>query len=189
MKYVSYTFVDDATQVPVSFEPAKKGPIMPEGVAYIFSEEQSFSSGVPKFYGVTDEPLSWMMEYDEETFLELFKRELKERNTLKRKSFLSSSTTEALSHDFDYSKETLDGLTSVLNTMSLDKSIQQVDFLSNSGWVVLNLKQVKSILKILNKNIQQLYSWCCMLDKEIDSCSTIEDCLSIQSKLNNFNME
>ena len=73
--------------------------------------------------------------------------------------------------------------------MSLDKSIQQVDFLTSDGWVVLDLKQTKIILKALNKNIQHLYSWCCQLDKEIDSCKTIEDCLSIQSKLNNFNME
>lgn len=189
MKYVSYTFVDDATQIPVSVEPARKGPIMPEGVTYIFSNEQSFSSGVPKFYGTIKEPLPWMSVYSKEVFLELFKRELKERNTLKRKNFLSSSVIEILSYQFDYSKETLDGLNSILNTMSLDRTIKQVDFLTKCSWAELDLKQVKIILKTLNKNVQKLYSWCCKADKEIDTCKTIEDCLSIQSKLNNFNVE
>lgn len=191
MKYISYTFIDAASQIPVSIEPAKSGPIFPDGVEHVFSIETSFQSAVPIFYGTSEDSYevpSWMLVYAEDKFIEEFIHELKKRASEKRKRILSSL---CMKHgDTLYTHNDFIGLKDTLSCMLLDKSVTQVNFLSQYGeWTILALSDVKVLVKKMNKSVQNTYTSFYNFDKEIDSCSTIEDCLSIQSKLNNFNME
>lgn len=183
MKYYKYTLVDVASRIPVSIEPAKRGPAFPEGLSFIFSLEQASSSGVPVFYGSTEEEWEsedWMEQVGEETLLSLFKQEIKERATLKRKLFINSGVVLKDGSRFDSSKSTQDGLSLVINTMTLDKTIKYVDFESYS-WVKLTLTEAKDILKSINKQTQQAFSWCCKMHQEVDQCDTIEECLLVSS--------
>jgi uncharacterized protein YfcZ (UPF0381/DUF406 family) len=186
MKYISYTFIDEATQLPVSQEPARKGPIMPEGVEYVFSIEESFSTGVPSFFGIVDDEFliqDWMREYSKEDFISTFKYELRKRASLKKKFTLSQGSVEEMGVVFSYSKSTLDGLYSVINTMILDHGISEVDFETDYDWVKLNLAQARETLVTLNKKIQEVFSWCCNIHKDIEDCSSIEDALLIQESI------
>lgn len=186
MKYISYTFIDEATQLPVSQEPARKGPIMPEGLEYVFSIEESFSTGVPSFFGTVDDEYliqDWMKQYSQEDFLSTFKYELRKRASLKKKLILSQGSFEELGVTFSYSKSTLDGLYCIINTMMLDHEISEVDFETDYDWVKLNLTQAREILVVLNKKIQEVFSWCCKMHKDIGDCSSIEDALLIQESI------
>lgn len=190
MKYVSYTLVDDATQIPVSLEPARKGPVMPMNVEHIFSLEESFVTGIPQFYGRvvnSEEPYSWMKSLSECQLIDTFKQELNQRSSKKRKQFTDSTSIQW--EDVVLSSEDCIALKSLISDMTLDKSMIEVKFRVGGCWKELNLKQIKALVKKFNRTIQNTYTSFYNFDKEIDSCSTIEDCLSIQSKLNNFNME
>lgn len=181
MKYYKYTLVDVASRIPVSIEPAKRGPAFPEGLTFVFSIEQASSSGVPVFYGSAEEDWvaeGWMEGVGEKTLLSLFKQEIKERATLKRKLFIKSGVVLKDGSRFDSSKATQDGLSLVISTMTLDKTIKYVDFESNS-WVKLTLPEAKDILKSINKQTQQAFSWCCEMHQEVDKCESIEECLLV----------
>lgn len=183
MKYYKYTLVDVASRIPVSIEPAKRGPAFPEGLSFIFSIEQSSSSGVPVFHGSAEddwEAEEWMEEVSQETLVSLFKQELKERVTLKRKSFAKSGAVLKDGSRFDSSKSAQDGLASIISTMALDKSIKAVDFESYS-WIKLTLQEAKDILKAINKQTQLAFSWSCKMHQEVDKAETIEDCLTISN--------
>lgn len=183
MKYYKYTLVDVASRIPVSTEPAKRGPTFPEGLSFIFSIEQSSSSGVPIFYGSAEEDWEaeeWMVDVGEETLLSLFKQELKQRAILKRRILIKSGVVLKDGSRFDSSKSAQEGLSLVINTMTLDKTIKHVDFESYS-WIKLTLTEAKDILKLINKQTQQAFSWCCKMHQEVDQCDTIEECLLVSS--------
>lgn len=183
MKYYKYTLVDVASRIPVSIEPAKRGPAFPEGLTFIFSIEQASSSGVPVFYGSAEEDWEaegWMELVGGETLLSIFKKELKERYTLKRKLYIKSGVILKDGSSFDSSKSTQEGLSLVINTMTLDKTIKNVDFESYS-WIKLTLTEAKDILKLINKQTQRAFSWCCKMHQEVDKCETIEECLLVSS--------
>lgn len=183
MKYYKYTLIDVASRTPVSIEPAKRGPAFPEGLTFIFSIEQASSSGIPVFYGSADEGWEveeWMEAVSQETLITLFKQELKERITLKRKSFIKSGVVLKDGSRFDSSKSTQEGLASVISAMTLDKSIKSVDFESYS-WIKLTLPEAKDILKAINKQTQLAFSWCCKMHQEVDKAETIDDCLTISN--------
>lgn len=187
MKYISYTFIDDATRLPVSQEPARKGPVIPEGVVYIFAIEKSYQTGIPVFFGSVENDFtieSWMNEYSCLEFLNIFKDELNNRASSKKKLLLSQERLEELGCSFDYSKSTLDGLYSIINTMVLDHEISEVDFeISNGEWVKLNIQEAREILVCINKSIQSLYSWNYGIHSEIKSSSTLEELLLIQETI------
>jgi len=183
MKYYKYTLVDVASRIPVSIEPAKRGPDFPEGLTFIFSLEQSSSSGVPVFYGYAEdvwEAEAWMEEVSEEILILLFKQELIQRATLRRKAHIESGIILKDGSRFDSSKSTQDGLSSVINTMTLDKTIKCVDFEVNS-WVRLSLSEAKDILRQINKQTQQAFSWCCKMHQEVDKCISVEECLLVST--------
>lgn len=189
MKYISYTFVDDATQIPVSIEPARKGPIMPEGVGYVFSIEDSFSTGVPSFFGVAEDNYSvkdWMVEYSFEQWLEVFKSELNTRACKKRQSLISQGFVEEGDIFFDYSKSTLDGLYCVINTMMLDQDISDVDFKIRDKWIVLNIQRAREILVSINKSIQLLFSWECEMSKDISYATSLDELKVVQDSITQY---
>lgn len=187
MKYISYTFIDEATQLPVSQEPARKGPIMPEGVVYVFSIEDSFSSGVPSFFGISEDSFkvsAWMAEYTLEEFLFTFKGELTKRASIKKRLLLSQGFIEYGDITVPYSCRV--GLSEVINAMTLDPDLLSVDFEIISGWVKLDLAQAKEVLVLINKDVQKLFSWCYTIHRDIDESTSIEDLVDIQSIISEY---
>ena len=179
MKYISYTFIDDATQIPVSKEPAKKGPIMPEGVEHVFSVESSFTSGVPQFYGtLEDESLlqDWMGVISEGSFLQNYKDELKNRTYLKRKTIQREMEKD------------LKGLLSISQAVMAGVDLQSFDFLSSSGWKVLTGFEVLELYKVLCTKQQNLFSLVNNIEKCIDSSSLI-DMAGLSEQISSINVE
>ncbi len=77
MKYLSFTYVDSGTLIPVSKEPSIRGPMIPIGITIVFHDSDTFSSGVPVFYGTSEddfEPADWMTEYSKEEFLDIYRQ-------------------------------------------------------------------------------------------------------------------
>jgi len=51
--FISFTYVDAITGIPVTEEPALNGPAMPEGCVFGFALESLYPTERPKFYGTT----------------------------------------------------------------------------------------------------------------------------------------
>lgn len=184
MIYIEYTLVDHVTRVPINEEDSLHGPCYPsEDITFLFAKESKYPTNNPEMFGSVEDSRSMgesgiVRQISKETFLSLFKQELKQRATLRRKAYVNSGVVLKDSSRFDSSKSAQDGLASVISTMSLDKTIKSVDFESYS-WIKLTLSEAKDILKSINKQTQQAFSWCCKMHQEVDKCKTIEECLLV----------
>lgn len=179
MKYIAYTFVDDATRIPVSQEPARKGPVIPEGVVHLFSIESSFSSGIPQFYGTLEQDglfESWMFELTEEVFLEIYKSELKTRLDIKRKSLKLSLEKD------------IKGLSRITQAISAGVDLQSFDFLSSSGWKTLSGFEAIEMFKVVATQEQKLFSLVHQIEKLIES-SDLEGLSELSETISSLNEE
>src|SRR5690625_4805556 len=135
LKYIKYTYVDYTTGIPVTVQPAQTGPTHPEGVTPTFAIEESFSTGIPIFYGIAEddyEPEEWMHEMDEESFFSTFKEELKTRARNKKTQIEEGGVLlgEQLLRTEPKSQDRVGNLVTALNN---DPEMTHIDFEAQPG--------------------------------------------------------
>lgn len=83
MKYVKYTHVDSVTGIPCTVEPMLNGPMMPQGIDFVFALESEYPTYVPTFYGTTNlmELPDYVTELTQEEFERDYASEIHARQT------------------------------------------------------------------------------------------------------------
>lgn len=189
--YVRYTYTDCSTGIPVSEEPARTGPIHPEGISFIFAS--STNPRYPILYGRTekDSLQSWMKVITEEELFEEFKAELLSKTRSKRKE-ISSRGVEYKGTVIP--SDTKDTLSHLLQTLSLLDDSSPIDFeVSPSQWEVLDKEDIKSILSSFHLNTQRCFSWSRATEERIShlpqSHSSLDSYRKIEEEINNFTLD
>lgn len=186
---VEYTYIDKGTGLPLSQEPAKTGPSVPEGVSPIFFVEDSIPTGVPIIFGEIDSSclLPWMREVSGEEFLALYKEELKTRSRNKCKELLGQGV------EF---RDNLFAPTSASHLRSLLKWVQdtgathivyEVEPFVYQEW---NEEDISSLINLLHSFEQKCFSWSKKMFERIDclslSCNYLEEASNISSDIISF---
>lgn len=184
MKYIKYTYVDAATKKPVSEEPARRGPMHLEGVTPTFALEETFSSGVPTFYGVAEDsyqlPL-WVEqsdvygEADQEEFFSQLKQELNRRSRVKRKAVEEGGIYVGGT----YVNSSIESQNRIANMVAfLDSSPEtlEINYQVQPGeWVVISRNQAKVIGVALGQHVQECFNWCKSINDQVAAIETLED--------------
>ncbi len=193
MKYIQYTYVDVKTKQPVSKQPARTGPVHPEGITPTFAVESTFSSGVPTFFGIAEDsftPEDWMRETTETDFYNRMRTEFKERARTKRKQ-VEQGGIEALPNL--YVKTGIDDqnrIASLVASINNDPELVSIDFETSPGnWVTFTAEEGLAIGKAVSKHVQACFSWCKGIHERLDVIETLEDALPIVQEIRAFGME
>lgn len=179
MKYLGYTFVDEATKIPVSKEPARKGPAYPEGVAYLFHNEQSFSSGIPQFYGTAEDNFQvpdWMVEYSEEDFLKEYK------------SILSSKAENKLNQYTQNLKSDKNRLFEVYNDLTLS-GVKSLKLKHLSEWKEYTKASVKKEISDIIAKISEASDWSFDIDDKVNKDKSLDSLSAIEKEINEYSFE
>lgn len=191
MKYIQFTYVDFATRIPVSKEPAKRGPDIPEGITPTFAVESSFGQA-PVLYGIAEddfEPEDWMVEITEESFFDVFKQELKERARKKRKSLEEGGLTIG-GQFIQTSVEDQNRVSNMVAGLNMTPEATQVDFEYSPGqWIVLPRDEAVAIGQAVFNHVQSCFSWCKDVHAKVDTIVTLEDALPIVQEIAFANSE
>ena len=184
MKYIKYTYVDAATKKPVSEESARRGPMHPEGVTPTFALEETFSSGVPVFYGIADDDYqlpNWMNEetgYGEVThdeFFQLLKIEFNRRSRVKRKAV----EVGGIYVGGTYISSSIESQNRIANMVSfLESSPETLEInyqVRPDEWVVISREQAKAIGVALGQHVQDCFNWCKSTNDQVAEIETLED--------------
>lgn len=190
MKYIQYTYVDVKTKQPVSKQPAKRGPVHPDGITPTFAAEKSFSTGVPTFFGIAEDtftPEDWMVEVSEEDFYNRMKTEFKERSRKKRKQ-IEQGGIEALPEIFLKTDiETQNRITSLVASLNNNPKLFKVDFeVSPNNWISLSREEALQIGETLSNHVQGCFSWCKGIHDKIDLIETLEDASPVVQEMRDF---
>ncbi len=175
MRYIQYTFVDDATKIPVSKEPAKRGPVHPEGISCVFHDFKSFSSGVPIFYGTSEDDFEiegWMVEYNEEEFLDIYRQLIS--------LDIQSKLDECLKN--------INNL-KTLHTCLVDSGIESGYFKSDHIWSILNVKELDRALKDSSTKFLKLKTFQYQVECELNSLEDLKQAAIKLLEIKSFNME
>lgn len=188
MKYIKYTYVDYKTKKPVSQEPARTGPVTPEGISPVFSIESSYSSGIPVFYGTAEDaytPEDWMQELTQENFYNTLKSELKQRASKKKKSVEKSGITLADGTFIRSDIESQNRLSTLAASVNNNPDIISVDFEYLPGkWVTVTAEEAINIGNAVSSHVQGCFTWCRGIHERIDAITTLEDAVPIIQDIN-----
>ncbi len=190
MKYIQYTYVDVKTNKPVSQEPAKRGPVHPQGVTPTFALESTFSSGIPTFFGIAEDtftPEEWMREVPESEFYNRMRVEFKERARKKRKE-VEKSGLEVFPGVFV--KTTIDDqnrISSLVAAINNDPDLTSIDFETSPGnWAVLTAEEGLEIGKAVSQHVQSCFTWCKGIHERLDDITTLDEALPIVQEIRDF---
>jgi len=185
MKYIQFTYVDYATRIPVSKEPAKRGPDIPEGITPTFAVESSFGQA-PVLYGIAEddyEPEDWMSVVAEEDFFTAFKQELKDRARNKRKMLEQGGVT--IGEKFiQTSIEDQNRVSNMVAGLNVTPDATQVDFEYAPGqWTVITREEATAIGQAVFNHVQLSFTWCKDVHAKVDSIATLEDALPVVQEI------
>lgn len=176
MKYIKFTYVDYKTRRPVSQAPATRGPDIPKGIEHKFSIESSYPSGVPVMYGYADDDFvleSWMREVDEVTFNRIFKNEIKDRASARRKSLEASGVDFKVGDDTYHvrtDESSLQSLYVLYMGVSVSNDDCSIDFeVAPYHWITLSRKDFFALVDKVGAHIRGCRSWCRRIHEKIDS--------------------
>lgn len=199
MKYIKFTYVDHITGIPVSVEPAKNGPAIPEGVVPTFDIVSSRNSGIPSVYGFVEDseespfPMQqWMSELTEEEFFDTFKKELKERAREKRKQVEQGGITVGDSF-IGTTIEDQNRVSGMATTLVVDPEMEEIDFeYAPNQWINLSREVGLGIGVAVARHVQHCFSWCRNVHEQIDSMeidiNSLENVIPILEAINSFGM-
>ena len=191
MKYIQFTYVDYATRIPVSKEPAKRGPDIPEGITPTFAVESSFGQA-PVLYGIAEddyEPEDWMSVVAEEDFFTAFKQELKDRARNKRKVLEQGGVT--IGEKFiQTSIEDQNRVSNMVAGLNVTPDATQVDFEYAPGqWTVITREEATAIGQAVFNHVQLSFTWCKDVHAKVDAILTLEDALPVVQEIAFANSE
>ena len=193
MKYIRYTFVDQKTKRPVSREPARSGPVQPEGIDFVFAIEASYKSGKPTMYGTASDDFVLgldMKEVNDISFFYAFKNELQTRASQKRKSIeqggIRTDKTTWIQTDIGSQNR----ISSLVNAINLDPELLEVDFETAPGqWTTMTKETALEIGVLVSRHVQACFSWCRKIHADIEAIEDdIEVAKIIMDEIQNFNI-
>lgn len=190
--FIQYTLVDFRTRRPVSKEPAKNGPDQPKGVSQRFALEASYDSGVPVFYGEASDdftPESWMSVIPEETFMDIWKDELSNRATKKRKAVERGGLYLETGTRIDTSIESQNRISGMVTTFLNNPTLEKVDFEASSRkWETITREQGLELGRLVGTHVQESFSWCRSIHELTELLATPEDAAEISSQIHQFTL-
>lgn len=191
MKYIQFTYVDFATRIPVSKEPAKRGPDIPEGITPTFAIESSYGQA-PVLYGIAEdefEPEEWMVEVAEGEFYAAFKQELKERARKKRK-MLEQGGVDVGGNIIQTTIEDQNRVSNMVAGLNVTPEATQVDFEYAPGqWTVITREEAIAIGQAVFNHVQLCFTWCKDVHAKVDAIATLEDALPVVEEIAFANSE
>lgn len=184
MKYIKYTYVDAATKRPVSDEPARRGPMHPEGINPTFALEETFPSGVPTFYGVAEDDYEapyWMEqsdvygEVDQEEFFTQLKQELNRRSRVKRQSVEVGGIYVGGTY-ISSSIESQNRIANMVAFLETSPETLEINYqIRPDEWAVISRDQAKAIGVALGQHVQECFNWCKSINDQVAAIETLED--------------
>jgi len=162
-KFIRYTFVDIKTGRPVTREPARTGPVQPKGVEFIFAIQSSYPTGKPVFFGRVPADFELgidMREVSAETLISVFSEELK-REAKKRKKAVELGGIQVGEELYvSTSEKAQTRLNNLLTTVMADEDMEFIDFQnSDDSWTTMPREQVIETAKLVNRHVQDCFSW------------------------------
>lgn len=196
MKYLKYTFVDAATQRPITEEPARRGVQDPSGITNILSIESTYHTGIPTLYGISDDSYTlpyWLGnnseygEISEEQFFSEIKIELLSRTREKRK-YIEKNGFYFNGHYIRTSIESQNRIGNTVGIININPNIENVDFeYLPDQWVVLSREDILSIGRMVGLHVQECFSWGKLMCDEISSIDSIEKLISVRNMIASWN--
>lgn len=194
VKYLTLTYVDAVTEIPLTVEPAKNGIKIPDGVVPMFDIQSSRSNQAPIVYGWTDiedfEIKDFMNEVDETSFFSTFKSELKDRARLKRKIVEQGGITIGSTY-VSTTIEDQNRISNMVTSLTLVPDMAQIDFEYAPGhWAVIPREQGLQMGAALAAHVQHCFSWCRGVHERIEALElnmeTISEVQPILEEINTF---
>ncbi len=175
MKYLSFTYIDSGTLVPVSKEPSRRGPMIPDGLTIVFHDSDSFSSGVPIFYGTSEDNyhvLDWMLEYNKEEFLDIYRRII----------------SKDIQSKLDEYVRRINNL-KTLHSCLVNSGVESAYLKSDHTWSILTVKELGRNLKDLSTNFLDLKTFQYQVECELNSLEDLKQAASKVLEIEPFKME
>ncbi len=175
MKYLSFTYIDSGTLIPVSKEPSRRGPMIPDGITVVFHDSDSFSSGVPIFYGTSEDNyqvLDWMLEYSKEEFIDIYKKIISKEIQSKLDKYLLS-------------RNRLKSFHSCLVDSKLESNYFKID----GFWYHITNKQLSEKLEYISNQFLNLTTFQQEIECEFNSLEDLKQAASKVLEIEPFKME
>lgn len=189
MKYIQFTYVDFATRIPVTVEPALVGPDTPVGVSPVFILESTFGPS-PVIYGTSEDdytPEEWMVEVTEEEFYTAYKAELKTRARNKRVSVEQGGVELASGIVIQTTLEDQNRVGNLVSALKSDTSLTSVDFeYSPAQWVTFTRTDALNMGKAVVNHVQGSFSWCKDVHERVDLIATLDEASAINDEIQKF---
>lgn len=189
MKHIQFTYVDFATRIPVTVEPALVGPDTPTGVSPVFILERTFGPA-PVIYGTSEDdytPEEWMVEVTEEEFYTAYKAELKTRARNKRVSVEQGGVELTSGIVIQTTVEDQNRVGNLVSALKADTSITSIDFeYSPTQWVTFTRTDALNMGKAVVSHVQGCFSWCKGVHEKIDLVLSLEDAQLILTSIEDF---
>lgn len=189
MKYIQFTYVDFATRIPVTVEPALVGPDTPTGVSPILILESTFGP-VPVIYGTSEDdyiPEEWMVEVTEEEFYTAYKAELKTRARNKRVSVEQGGVELASGVVIQTTIEDQNRVGNLVSALKSDTSLTSVDFeYSPAQWATFTRTDALNMGKAVVNHVQGSFSWCKDVHERVDLIATLDEASAINDEIQKF---
>ena len=186
MKYIQFTYVDFATRIPVTVEPALVGPDTPTGVSPVFILERTFGPA-PVIYGTSEDdytPEEWMVEVTEEEFYTAYKAELKARARNKRVSVEQGGVELTSGIVIQTTVEDQNRVGNLVSALKADTSITSIDFeYSPAQWVTFTRTDALNMGKVVVNHVQGSFSWCKGVHERIDLIATLDEASAINDEI------
>ena len=186
MKYIQFTYVDFATRIPVTVEPALVGPDTPTGVSPVFILESTFGPA-PVIYGTSEDdytPEEWMVEVTEEEFYTAYKAELKTRARNKRVSVEQGGVELTSGVVIQTTIEDQNRVGNLVSALKSDTSLTSVDFeYSPAQWVTFTRTDALNMGKAVVNHVQGSFSWCKDVHERVDLIATLDEASAINDEI------
>lgn len=193
--FLSTTYVDYKTNIPMNEQPARHGHKIPDGIIPVFDLSEERGSEKPVVFGWAEEgfeALPYMNEITEDSFWEIFKEELKDRVQSKRWQVETGGVSVGEGVVVGTTLEDQNRITSVVANARL-AGVESVDFKADSGWTTLSVDEVEGVAAVISLHVQGCFSWARSMFDAIDalnlSLESVGDTLPILESINSFGQE
>lgn len=192
--FLSTTYVDAKTNIPMNLEPCRNGYKIPDGVVPVFDLMEQRWSDTPTVFGWAEEGFElqvYMSEVDEDSFWEIFKQELKDRVKSKRKQVEEQGIMFG-----DAFVETSIGdqnrISNVVANIGLT-DIETIKFDTGGDSVEMTVEELKALACAVALHVQECFTWAGNTYEAINnlelSLETLEDVQPILESINMFGVQ